>query len=313
VSIGPDVAWGVLVALYIYLGGMAGGMWMMGFVADYYSGRRSELYPVAKTAAYLAPLVLGAGLLLLVLDLGRPGLSPMGLTHIVRVFDNPGSSPMTIGSMIIAAAEVLGIVLAVMYYANASRVWRLVFSGIAAALGFGTATYTGLLLAMARHMALWSNGWLAWLFAASGLSSGIAAVIIGTRILGSFTPDYVLPEFKKVREKWLEVAAALHRYDIAVLWVEMAFLIAMLIQVYVSYGALPVKWLVSTTSAAAAFWLYVVLGWAVPIALYYAAPRHSRANIYIGAVLIAVFALALRMAIVFAPQLAFVHAGFPLH
>lgn len=313
VELGPDVTWSTLIAIYLYLGGMAGGMWMLGFAADYVDKKGEKYYPVAKTAMYLAPFTLLIGILLLVLDLRRPGVGALGLLHILNVLRNPQSSIMTIGSLIITLAFLWGIIVAIMYYANASRIWRLVFGFIAAILGFGTAAYTGLLLALARHATMWNNGWISWLFVTSGASSGIAATIIATRILGSFTPDYILPEFKKIKEKWLDIAEKLHHYDILVLWMEIAMLIGMLIEVYIKCGALPIKWLVSSTSAAIAFWSYLVLGWATPIAMYYTMPRKNKVNIYLGAILIAVFALALRYAILLAPQLGWKNAGFPFH
>ncbi|BEP16715.1 polysulfide reductase NrfD [Pyrofollis japonicus] len=312
-EIGPDVTWSTLIALYLYLGGMAGGMWMLGFAADYADKKGEKYYVVAKTASYLAPITLAAGVLLLVLDLHRAAVGTEGLLHILNVFNNTSSSVMTIGSIIISVAIIWGLIVAIMYYANASRPWRLVFSFIAAILGFATAAYTGLLLSMARHAALWNTGWLSWLFVTSGASSGIAATIIMTRILGSFTPDYLLPEFRKVKDKWLDIAEKLHKYDVVVLWMEIAMLIGMLIDIYARFGSTPVSWLIKSTSAAVAFWSYLVLGWATPIAMYYTMPKKNKVNIYLGAILIACFALALRYAILLAPQLAWKNAGFPFH
>lgn len=60
-------------------------------------------------------------------------------------------------------------------------------------------------------------------------------------------------------------------------------------------------------------WLYFIGGWLAPIIMYYTLPKKSRVSIYIGAILIAVLALALRCAILGAPQMAFKNAGFPYH
>ncbi len=310
----PEVTWGILIALYLYLGGMAGGMWMFAFAADYVDKKSEKYYPAAKTAAYLAPLILIVGIAALVLDLSRPSVPPKGLLHILNVFNNP-TSIMTIGSVIISAAAIIGLITAVMYFANASRIWRLVFSFISAILGFGTAAYTGILLSFARDVPLWDSGWLSWLFVTSGVSSGIAATIIATRILGSFTPDYILPEFKAIRDKWIEIAETLHRYDIYVMWMELAMLIGWIVTIYARYGSLPLSWL-TTGIAGAAFWAYIVLGWIVPVAMYYTLKGTKtilKVNIYLGAILIAVFAFALRFAVLYAPQLAELAAGLPLH
>jgi len=311
-ELGPDVVWGSLIALYLYLGGMAGGMWILGFAADYVDKRGGRYYVIAKTSAYLAPLILTVGVLMLVLDLQRAAIGASGLLHILNVFNHP-SSIMTIGSIIIALAIIWGFITAIIYYANASRTWRLIFSFIAALLGFATATYTGLLLAVARHAVLWCNGWLAWLFVASGVSSGIAATILGARILGSLAPEYILPEFRKVKDEWLDIAEKMHSYDIRVLWIELVVLVAMLVEVYARFGSAPVGWLVKTTSAAIAFWSYLIVGWIVPIVMHYTMPKRSKISIYLGAVLIAIFALALRYAILLAPQLGWKAAGFPFH
>ncbi len=90
-------------------------------------------------------------------------------------------------------------------------------------------------------------------------------------------------------------------------------LIGMLIDVYIRYGSTPIDWLVKSTSAAIAFWSYLIIGWATPIAMYYTMQRKNKANIYLGAILIAVFALALRYAILLAPHLGWKNAGFPFH
>ncbi len=306
---GPELVWGLLIAVYLYLGGMSGGMWMAAFAAEY-SGR-DEYLPFTKTAVYLAPVLLAVGTLLLVLDLARPSREPLGLLHIMNVFNNP-TSIMTLGSIIISSAIIWGLVTAVIYFANASRRVRLFFSFIAALLGFATAAYTGLLLALARDVPLWASGWLSWLFVTSGVSSGIAAAIVATRVLGELAPSYILPEFKKYRDKWAEVAEKAHSYDIKVMWMELAALVAWLLTVYIRYGPAPVTWLF-TGIAGAAFAAYLVLGWALPVALYYLYPRkESWVNIYLGALLIAVLALALRYAVLTAPQLAELAAGLPI-
>jgi len=300
------VPWGLPIAGYLYLGGLAGGALMLAFVLDYYDRGTGRYYPVAKTAAYIAPVALALGMVLLVYDLARP-IYGNNLFHVLNAFKNVGSSIMAVGTWIISVTLVLGLVNALFYFGNASRPLRLAVSLASAIGGFATAVYTGLLLAAARAYPSWYNPWLAWLFTASGVSTGIEASIICTRILGSATPSYVLPEFSKIRGEWASIAGEIHKYHNYVILGELVIFIA-----YLIHGAVLTPVAVAGVfygPALPAIIAYLGLALAVPLATW--KMEVSPAVLYTVAVLVLIGAFGLRYAVLVGPQ-ALKAAGFML-
>lgn len=200
-SAAHEVAWGGMIAVYLFLAGIAGGAFITAAWADVWSKNRQE--KIVRSGAYIAPISIIVGLVLLVFDLGRP------FTFWKLLFNVNFGSVMSIGVFIISVFSALAVIYAYLVWseASASRQNQRIesFGEVAAAsygretnslrkpialLGglaaLGTATYTGFLLSAVSTNLLWHTviggiPFLPILFLISALSTGLAATLIGAR------------------------------------------------------------------------------------------------------------------------------------
>ncbi len=190
------LAWGGLIALYLFLAGISGGAFVTASLTDLFSKKRSA--KLIKTGAYIAPVAIILGLGLLVLDLSKP-------FHFWKLlFYINGNSVMSIGTFIISIFVALAFVYGLLIWAESSSksagfgsklakfvsrfaALRKPVAMLGTLFAFSTTTYTGFLLAAITANALWSVSFfglvsvpfLAVLFLVSGLSAGLAATLLG--------------------------------------------------------------------------------------------------------------------------------------
>jgi polysulfide reductase chain C len=183
--------WGWLVAIYLFLGGMGAGSFLMAAAFELTGLRyRYKVCPTALAGAGLSgPLVLvGTGLLLF--ELGAGLRNPW---RILLMFTN-FSSVMTWGIWILTLflpfafayglLEMLHVYPQILF--RARRRWRFLppalpyrqlkrrVCGVGSVLAVGAALYTGVLLAVVRAVPLWNTPLLPALFLVSALSTGMA-------------------------------------------------------------------------------------------------------------------------------------------
>ena len=196
VTANEHLPWGGLIALYLFLAGIAGGAFITASLTDMFN--KSRPLRLIKTGAYIAPVAIIIGLGLLVLDLSKP-------FHFWKllIFIN-SNSVMSIGTFIISAFVTFAFVYGLLVWAESASgltgVWeklakitnRFAFlrkpvALVGAILAFCTTTYTGYLLAAISAKTLWSLPFfglvgvpfLAILFLTSGISTGLAATLLG--------------------------------------------------------------------------------------------------------------------------------------
>ena len=164
-------SWGWEIALYIFLGGVASGALITGATA-LLTGRDIK---IARSGAYLAPVLLIIGSALLLIDLA--GIKAMLRAMLVPLtFTNLTTSWMARGAWILLAT--LLVALAFAYSLATDRRHSRPLALLALPLGIATALYTGLLLEGARFVPLWGSGELPLLFLTSALTTGIAATLL---------------------------------------------------------------------------------------------------------------------------------------
>lgn len=183
--------WPVLIDVYFFLGGLAGGAFVIATIAHVLDARRFR--DVSRVGYYLALLALIPCPIILIVDLGVP----LRFTNMVRAF-NP-LSPMSMGAWALLGFSVCAFLAALMTLLedagrarNSGRTKILVgvFGGL---FGFFLAAYPGVLLT-ATARPLWAGGHaLGALFLAVGASSGAAAmalvlVLIGRRTAAGLAP-----------------------------------------------------------------------------------------------------------------------------
>jgi formate-dependent nitrite reductase membrane component NrfD len=167
--------WHWLIAIYLFLGGVGAGAYVLAGVSVLLGGAWGQFTDVALSLSW--PLV-AVGSIFLILDLGEP-------KNAFRVAAKPGSSWISRGTLIISAF------MAVSFLHFAGQVWPFDFargpansaatalSIVGILLAFSTMAYTGALLGASKGLPFWRTGVLPPLFIVSALLTGALAVMVG--------------------------------------------------------------------------------------------------------------------------------------
>jgi formate-dependent nitrite reductase membrane component NrfD len=186
--------WPLLIDLYFFLVGLAGGAFMAAGVADIFGSKKDRV--VTKVGSYLALLALLPGPVFLITDLGMPSrflhmlMVPKASTDIgmsaitVGPFHIKPYSPMNLGSWALLGLGVCALIVVLsLYLEDSGRARDLspvrgVFGAIGALLGFFVAGYPGQLLSVTAQP-FWTNARpMGALFIAVGASTGLAALAL---------------------------------------------------------------------------------------------------------------------------------------
>ncbi|MFC1904935.1 NrfD/PsrC family molybdoenzyme membrane anchor subunit [Chloroflexota bacterium] len=269
--------WGVPIVVYLWLAGMAGGIYFAAFVADCLTlGGKSSL---TRLAVYIATIFLIPGLILVIMDLGHPIYFWKMLLRF-RVM-----SPMSMGVWILLLFLVLSVIMGVFwrieYFVSKQTVQKLhwistFFTWIGLVFSILIMVYCGVILATSNRP-LWAGlVILPPLFAASATSTGMSmlislAMLANTvcrsgsakvklamnRLLGS--TDWIVPS---------RTISSLTKANTLVILVEAIVLVSYVIQLSVSTmaGKREALMLLIAGEQAAPFWLgMVVIALIVPL------------------------------------------------
>lgn len=180
------VMWGTLIAIYLFLAGVAAGSYITSVLCDWFI-KDKKVVKLRKAAVWLATPVLGLGLGILILD------AEAGLFHPWRflyLFNNLQYSMMSIGTLIISLFFIILLWNGWLEIKNKIVPNWVKISGLI--LAFGTAAYTGLLIGV-TPIPIWNTPLLPILFSVSGISAGIAAAFIVGATWDKIILHYVLP------------------------------------------------------------------------------------------------------------------------
>jgi formate-dependent nitrite reductase membrane component NrfD len=174
--------WPVLIDVYFFLGGLAGGAFVIATVANLLDSRRFR--DVARVGYYLALAALVPCPIILIVDLGVPAR----FLNMLLSF-NP-LSPMSMGAWALLGFSVCAFLAALMTLledtgraANLSGA-KVVVGVVGGFFGFFLAAYPGVLLG-ATARPLWIEGHaLGALFLAVGASTGAAAIALVLMVVG---------------------------------------------------------------------------------------------------------------------------------
>lgn len=174
--------WPILIDVYFFLGGLAGGAFVIATVANLLDHARFR--DVARVGYYLALLALVPCPIILVVDLGVPGR----FMNMLGTF-NP-LSPMSMGSWALLGFSVCAFLAALMTLledsgrARSQSGAKVVIGVVGGFFGFFLAAYPGVLLG-ATARPLWIEGHaLGALFLAVGASTGAAAIALVLMLVG---------------------------------------------------------------------------------------------------------------------------------
>jgi len=286
--------WEWYIVWYFFLGGIAGGTYALGTLLRLVGDRRDE--SVARAAFLISFPTMIICPILLTLDLGRP----LRFWHMLidaRTFAPSLKywSPMSVGAWVLLIFGVFATISFIEALALDGKFRHPLAQGIAGALsgGFGRifmivgtffglflAGYTGVLLSVSNQP-IWSDTWaLGGLFLASGLSVAAAAITLASRLRS----DVGASEAKLFRAD--RIFIVLELVLLAVLFVTLGAMGASLL------GG---RWII--------LWILVLAGTVVPLVLGFGASGGHHRGAVLASCLVLLGGLALRIAVVFAPQM----------
>jgi formate-dependent nitrite reductase membrane component NrfD len=253
--------WPFLIDVYFFLGGLAGGAFVIATVAALLDGGRFR--DVARVGYYLAFVALIPCPIILIVDLGVPAR----FMNMVMRF-NP-SSPMSMGAWaLLGFSACAGLAALMTLLEDTGKVGRLggpkLLVGIVGAFfGFFLAAYPGVLLG-ATARPLWIEGHaLGALFLAVGASTGAAAIALLLMLVGRRTADGM---------------GAVRRMLVIALVVQLLSVIAFVVSVQMSGSVAAGRALATLTSGQfkVTFWLGAILvGCVLPLLIGVVARRSS--------------------------------------
>jgi len=283
--------WGWLIAIYLFLGGMGAGSFLVASIIELSGLRYKHDYsPTALVGAGVSgPLIL-VGTVLLILDLGAGLREPWRIFFMFTNF----RSVMTWGIWILTCflpicflyglVEVLQVQPGILPWIRARlrflpipetlpyRSIKRVLCSVGSVLAVGTAVYTGVLLSVVQAVPLWNTPILPFLFLVSAVSTGMGLSM-------DLTAALVVPQVH-------------HRYKrlplihISLIGLEVALLAALLITALMQGGgAAESAKLILVGSQSVVFWILVIgCGMVFPFIIHaYAFARDSHG--YVSGVL----------------------------
>ncbi len=230
------MVWGPLIAWYLFLAGASAGAFL---TAAFVEAKYPESVKMRIAGRVIAPVFLGIGLIMLILDAEAGLHNPLRFVWLVM---NPGSV-MTLGVYFICVFMPVALASAALEVFKKRVPKWLTWIGIVGA--FAVAAYTGLLLGVETAYPLWNNAVLPILFVVSALSAGLAA----TSLVG------LIVDRERFERMWL-----IKKSHVILSAIEMVVLATMLIIVAAGSpeGAASVHSLVAGEYAPA-FWCGLVL------------------------------------------------------
>ncbi len=269
----PD--WGMMIVLYFFLGGIAGGSYFTAAIADNFGGPRDR--QVVRVGYWLSlPLVLICGVLLIA-DLGVPTRF-LNMLRTFKFWD-----PMSIGAWMLGVFGAFSFLSSALSLSSSEQMvsLRRKVSLVGILFGFFLASYTGVLLS-ATALPFWSEARLMGaLFLVSGASTGMAAISL-----------LLFASGESAGEGWGKVKRA-DRYSMIIELVILALFLGLL-----GSAAAPI---ISGTFAPLFWGGLVVAGLGVPLALEFVGSK-ARAVPALSAVLVLVGGFLLRYVILMSIQ-----------
>ncbi|WP_378953961.1 NrfD/PsrC family molybdoenzyme membrane anchor subunit [Pelosinus sp. sgz500959] len=166
------MVWGTLVAIYLFLAGIAGGAYLTATcIETFWNNRGLEI--IRRYGLMLCVPLVAISSVFLVLDAEAGLHNPLRLFYVVANFPH---SMMSVGTLIITSFQVITLLAGWKAWKNKPQPgWlRVIGSLFAIAL----TVYTGLLLGVSKAIPFWNSPILPLLFTVSGMSTGCAAAVL---------------------------------------------------------------------------------------------------------------------------------------
>lgn len=201
------INWGIPVAFDLFLAGLGAGALLLATAADLFGKRRYER--ITRVGAAIAPWPVLIGVILLVIDLGKP-------QRFWEFLFRPGpgflmvnlNSVMSIGVWLLTIFVILSLAYGALVFVSWPFTWgkkaRRGVGMIAVPVSLLVAVYTGVLIA-ATPNPLWNTVFLPAVFSVSALSTGIATVVFVLALTHTYgaraKTDPFIPELEKINSR----------------------------------------------------------------------------------------------------------------
>ncbi|MFC1504319.1 NrfD/PsrC family molybdoenzyme membrane anchor subunit [Spirochaetota bacterium] len=196
--------WGIIVALDLFLAGLSAGLFLFAVFAERYGG---ELYKkAANVSAKIAPWPACLGVLLLILDLGKPlRFWEMILQHGEGLLMFKISSMMSLGIWFLSIFVALSVVYAGITILDLPlKKIRSLAGTVNIPFAVLVTVYTGVLIAATANP-LWNNWLLPALFSTSAMATAVAGIIfiLTMKDRNSESTDASVIKLEKINSKIL--------------------------------------------------------------------------------------------------------------
>lgn len=253
-----EFVWDTIMVVYLFLGGLAGGSYTVGALADLFN--KKEYRPFTKAGILSSFVSIVLGLVMLVFDLKRFDVAPVGILNVYTRFP---ASIMSVGTWLITAFTLVSLLTVLVLFLDGEVLILRILEVVGIVLGLGTAAYTGILLSFARGIPAWQSGFLPWLFVLSGILTGIATSIIVIPIAGILMPR-VFGDFKEIWDSKIRFAGLIEyafKYAQSLIVVEAMIT---LLELLTTPSASILLW---GSGVSVYFYGYLLLALAIPLAI----------------------------------------------
>lgn len=297
-----EISWGILIIADLFFGGMAGGAFVIGAWSDLFG--KDKYRALAKSGIYTSLVAILIGLVFLVLDLGRFEVAPLGVLNAYLHFPE---SMMSVGTWTITGFMIVALIATVLWILNGNRLAIKLLEVVGMVLGFSTAAYTGMVLALARGRPFWNSAFLPWVFILTGFLTGLGLLVVGIPLIAKLMPrlDRDITGLFSQRQLVTKMLKITSGYTIVIAMLEILVIALFFWTVRETQGFTTLV----TGGLSIFFWAFFLLGLCAPLALgFYTSLRATTENTIVSySLLVAVLALAggfmLRYIIVIAGQL----------
>ena len=297
-----ELVWGPIMAGYLFFGGLAGGAYIVGALADLFKGEDTEA--LSQSGTYISFFSILIGLVLLVLDLKRFQVAPLVILNAYRRFPD---SILTVGTWTITGFMAISVVTSILWLFKGNALARKIIEIVGIILGLTTTAYTGLLLAFARGATFWSSPFLPWTFVVSGTLTGLAISVFMIPVFAVFMPKLkTFLELYNEKSQFVKILGQTQRYVSALIVIE---LVLVIIELATGHGHAEI--LLTGSNLSLIFYTYLIIGLIAPLGISYyttkmiATTKHESVILYsMGQyILILIGGLLLRYVILTAGQI----------
>jgi len=247
-------------ATYLFLGGIAGGAYLISALVDLFKGDDYEV--LSKSGALVSTVAVIASVVVLLLEIKRFEVAPLSFLYAFSEF--PGSM-ISVGTWILTSLLVVSLVTVILAFFGGNWLIRKIVDVVGIVLSLGTAAYTGLVLSYCRGIPFWCSPFLPALFTVSGILTGLTMAMLMIPVAAYVMPK-ALNSFWELYERkasYVGMIGQMEKYCQVLTVVEIA-----LLALYI--GTTPTTGLLlAGSSVSLLFYVYIALGLLLPLGISY--------------------------------------------